>query len=89
MDIPLGKVPEGIVLSPFSMKVFGLIGKYSVFPWLILKAQCEDLNLDPTQITPQNLVQLRPRLVAALTRFTSPMKGESFDLELGQMIPAD
>ncbi|MEW5849807.1 MAG: hypothetical protein AB2A00_13395 [Myxococcota bacterium] len=83
MVADLKKLPEGVNLSPFAVRVFQVMARYTAFPWPILLAQCKRCNLDPGSLTPAQAPAVIPHLAAGVGRFTSPEKqqGVQNDLE--------
>ena len=78
----VGRLPEGVVLGAFAREVFDAIARYAAFPWPVLKTQCERANIDPLTLSPADLEQVLPAIVAGVELFTSPAKGAALRSEL-------
>jgi hypothetical protein len=93
MDSPTPKkhdtslsLPEDAKLSIFGEKVFNMLTKYTSFAWPMIKTQCTKMNKDTANLTPNDLQDLIPALVAGVTRWNSAEKGESLKIELEKLI---
>jgi hypothetical protein len=84
MDHDLNR-PEG--LSAVAERVFDVLARHTMFPWPVLKTQCERIGVDPFRLTPASLDgQLLDNLAASVARFTSPAKGAEVRDELAAII---
>jgi hypothetical protein len=83
----LAKLPEGVVLTPLSARVFNVLANETAFPWAVMLAQCKRCGCDPTALTPADLKTVLPFLSQGVARFTSPEKGERVRTELEKLIP--
>jgi hypothetical protein len=76
--------PRG--LNTLSTQIFELLARYTMFPWPVLKTQCERAGIDPFHLTPADLdEQLLDKLAAGVARFTSPAKGAEVRGELAAL----
>jgi hypothetical protein len=83
----LAKLPDGVVLTPLSARVFNILAAETAFPWAVMVAQCKRCSCDPTALTPGDLKTVLPFLSQGVARFTSPEKGERVRGELEKLIP--
>ena len=78
--------PAGVEFEPFASLVFDVMARYTVFPWSVLKTQCEMRGIDAARITPAQLSEIAPRLAASVARFTSPEQGRAVKQELDRLV---
>lgn len=65
--------PEG--LAGFAARVYDILAQYTVFPWPVMKTQCERVGVDPMKLLPSQLdEQLIRHLADGVGRFTRPEK---------------
>ncbi len=83
----LGKLPDGVVLTPLSARVFQVLAQKTAFPWPVMLAQCKRCNVDPAALTPNDLRLVLPYLADGVARFTSPDKGDHVRVELEKLFP--
>lgn len=68
--------------SRASKQVFEALERRSTLAWPILKKQCEIAHLDPIRLKPADLKKVVPGISQALSSFTTPQNGVSFQKEL-------
>lgn len=75
------KRPDG--LSGFAAQVFDVLAEHTMFPWPVMKTQCERAGVDPFMLSAAHLKKpLLDSLTASIARFTSTAKGERARMSL-------
>ncbi len=69
-------------LGPLATAVYGVLEKYTSFPWPVLKAQCRRNGIDPLHLSPAMLGALIQDLALAVGRFNSMSAGLSVRRDL-------
>lgn len=68
------KLPPGVKLSPFGLKVFAVLGAHTSFAWPIIKTQCAKVGVDPATMTARDLGEIIGSISAALEQWTNPQE---------------
>jgi len=76
-------------LCPFSISVYGVLERYTAFPWPALKSQCRRRGIDPSSLTPATLGAVIQDLALAVGRFTSMSSGLAVRRELVALLRAE
>jgi hypothetical protein len=63
-----GLRPRG--MNDFTSSVFGVLEKFIVSPWNVLKVECGWKGVDPLSLTPENLRSILPKVHAHIARMT-------------------
>ena len=69
-------------LSRTSRTILEALKKHTSLAWPIFKAQCSMAGCDPTQLMPNDVEAVVPKIASALSKFTTPTKAEAFRTEL-------
>ncbi|MFO0575514.1 MAG: hypothetical protein U1A78_16085 [Polyangia bacterium] len=79
------KRPDG--LSGFAGQVFDVLARYTMFPWAVMKTQCERAGVDPYSLSAATLRrELLDNMTAGITRFTSQAKGARARADLEELL---
>ena len=75
-------------LSDAARKVLSVLRRHTALAWPILKTQCEIMDRDAAELRAPDLPDLAPRLIEAVSRFTSAEQGATLRVQLAELIAA-
>ncbi len=76
-------------LCPLSTSVYGVLERYTAFPWPVMKSQCRRRGLDPHNLTATTLGSVLQDLALAVGRFNTMSAGLSVRRELVALLRAE
>jgi hypothetical protein len=86
MESNLTRPPADVELGDLSREVFGVLARFTAFPWPVLKTQAARQGVDPANLSVAQLRVLVEFLATGVARFTSPTSGEEVKRELEELV---